>query len=213
MDRSSLIALATDAARDPSKASRIAGWIADELQRLKAAGETATPPGYLYQGAFEWVITAENVVVEPLTGGPPITGSANPYIPLRVPFDALIINQYGWAEVASASPPSTEEVSVIQALASAEESRDLFSCSIAIDGQASFGTDGTDQLMFPASCVVGTRLHPRSMAWTLRRNQLIQVKFRNIANVYLDGLSGEIMAMPVLAKACVGFTVLNLGSP
>lgn len=214
MDRNSLIALATEAARDPSRASRLAAWIADELRQQKAAGETATPPGYLYQGAFEWIITARDLPVEPLTGGPPITGSSNPYIPLRVPFDGLIIGMSGWA---SARPvaPDNDEALVAAELASAEDGRDLFSVSIAIDGQASFGTDGHDQLMFPASCVLGTRLHPRAMAWTVRRNQVLQAKFRNITNVYLDGVGGEdpTLEQLIVGQACVGFTVLNLGSP
>lgn len=212
MDRSDLIRIAADAARDPSKAARIAAWIADELRKERSAGETDPPPGYLYAGAFEWSIQVENLAVEPLTGGPPITGSTNPYLPLRVPFDGLIVGMYGWA-VARPTTNVDAQVAVAQALASAEDGRDLFSLSIGTDGQASFGTDGHDQLMFPASSVVGTRLHPRPMAWTVRRNEVLQAKFRNITNVYLSGFTNDILPQLVLSRVGVGFTVLNLGSP
>lgn len=211
MNRNALIALATEAARDPSRASKVAAWIADELRDQQKAGETATPDGYLYQGAHEWLIQAENLVVEPLTGGSPITATTNPYIPLRTPFDALIIGVSGWALPAPATE-SNSQAFVAASLASADDGRDLFSLSIGIDGQASFGTDGNDQLMFPASTVVGTRLNPRAMAWTVRRNQIIQAKFRNITNLYLDGVSSEVMPSPVL-QAAICFTLLNLGSP
>lgn len=213
MDRNSLISIATEAARDPSKASKIAAWIADELRAQKAAGETSTPPGYLYAGAFEWLIQTENLAVEPLTGGPPMTGSSNPYIPLRVPFDGLIIGQYGWAIAKSSGANADAQALIAANLPQAEDGRDLFSVSIGTDGQASFGSDGTEQLMFPASVVVGTRLHPRAMAWTVRRNQIIQAKFRNITNVYLDGFSSDAVPPLVLASAGIGFTVINLGSP
>jgi hypothetical protein len=213
MNRQQLVALATEGARDPSRASRIAAWIADELRRQAAAGETAVPDGYLYQGAFEWVVTAQNVAVEPLSTVA-LTNSLNPYIPLRVPFDGLIIGMQGWAEPASTPGEAALNQQFIAAyLASADDSRDLFSVSIAIDGQASFGTDGNDQLMFPASVVVGSRLHPRPMAWTVRRNQLLQVKVRNITNVPLDGVDPSVMAPVILKTVNVGFSVLNLGSP
>lgn len=212
MDRSSLIAIAVDAARDPSRAARLASLIADELRQQKAAGETNTPDGYLYQGAFEWIVTAENLAVEPLTGGPSITTSNNPFVPLKVPFDGLIIGASGWA-IARPVADSTTQAAVAAQLASAEDSRDLFSVVLGVDGQIQFGTDGHDPMMYPASCVVGTRLHPRPMAWTVRRNQVIQAKFRNITNVYLDGLTSDTMPQLVLAEACIGFTVLNLGSP
>jgi hypothetical protein len=211
VNRNSLIALATDAARDPSRAARLAAWIADELRAQKAAGETATPEGYLYQGAFEWVITAEDLAIEPLTGGPDITSSVNPFIPLRVPFDALIVGMSGWA-VARPSTLDTAQAVVAAELASAEDGRDLFSLVLGMDGQIQFGTDGHNPLMFPASCVVGTRLHPRIAAWTVRRNQVIQAKFRNMTNLYLDGINGDTLHTMVV-DASVGFTVLNLGSP
>lgn len=211
MNRNSLIALATEAARDPSRAARLAAWIVDELRNQRAAGETATPEGYLYQGAFEWVLTAQDLVVEPLTGGPDITSTVNPFIPLRVPFDGLIVGMSGWA-VARPSTAATDQAVVAAKLASAEDGRDLFSLVLGMDGQVQFGTDGHTPLMFPASCVVGTRLHPRIGAWTVRRNQVIQAKFRNITNVYLDGLvDGTIH--PMVVDASIGFTVLNLGSP
>lgn len=212
MNRKALIALATEAARDPSRASKVAAWIADELRAQQQAGETATPEGYLYQGAHEWLIQADSLVVEPLTGGPPITSSTNPYIPLRTPFDALIIGVSGWALPAPVAESNTQAFLAAN-LASADDGRDLFSVSIGVDGQASFGTDGNDQLMFPASTVVGTRLNPRAMAWTVRRNQIIQAKFRNITNLYLDGVSSEVMPQLELQTAAICFTVLNLGSP
>jgi hypothetical protein len=219
VNRESLIALANEAARDPSRAARIAGWIADELRDQAKLGETATPGGYLYAGSHEWIIKAQDLQVEPLPSPDqpnvgPITSSINSFIPLKTPFDALIVGMYGWAEpTPTAGADAPDELALVASLANAEDSRDLFSLAIGTDGQASFGTDGTDQLMFPASTVVGTRMHPRIGAWTVRRNQLIQARFRNITNVPLDGISSEVLNPIILKIAAVGFTVLNLGAP
>lgn len=215
MTRDQLIALALEGERDPSRASTIAKWICDELRQQAKQGGTSTPPGYIYAGAQEWIVTANNLAVESLTTVP-LSTSLNEYIPLRVPFDALILGVQGWAEPLSTPGEGSAPVNqqfLAASLPSAEDSRDLFSVSIGIDGQVSFGTDGNRQLMFPASVVVGTRLHPRPMAWTVRRNQLIQAKFRNISNVYLDGVDPQVMAAVVLRSASIGFSVLNLGSP
>lgn len=207
-----MIALALKGARDPSQASACAKWIADALREEARKGETDTPPGYLYQGAFEWVLTASNVAVEPFTT--PLTKSSNEPVPFRVPFDALIQSVHAWAEpVATPGESALNQQFLATQLCTAEESRDLFSLSIGIDGQASFGTDGNAQLMFPASTVVGTRLHPRPMAWTVRRNQLIQATFRNITNVPLDGVSSQVMAPVILKNIYLVFSALNLGSP
>lgn len=213
MNRQAMIQWASMGARDPSQASTIAKWIADALREEAKQGETHTPPGYLYQGAFEWVLSVSNIQVESLTTTP-LTSSSNPYVPFRVPFDALIQSVHGWAEpVATPGESAVNQQFLAANLSTAEESRDLFSLSIGIDGQASFGTDGNNQLMFPASTVVGTRLHPRPMAWTVRRNQLIQAKFRNITNVPLDGVASNIMAPVILKNIYLVFTALNLGSP
>ena len=215
-NRETLVKLAADAARDPSRAARLAGYIADELRQIAEAGETAVPPGYLYAGAFEWLLSTENLEVEPLsgTGAVPITQSGNQYVQLRIPFDALIVGVSGWAEpVSTAGSGAVNEQFIAASLASAQDSRDLFTVSLAIDGQASFGTDGFNQLMWPASTVVGTRLLPRPMAWAVRRNSLLQAKFRNVTNVYLDGVSTEVMHAVILKKVFIGYTVLNLGRP
>jgi hypothetical protein len=213
MNRQQLVALALEGDRDPSRSSRIAAWIADELRRQAAAGETAVPDGYLYQGSFEWVITAQNVAVESLSTVP-LTSSLNPFLPLRVPFDGLVIGVQGWAEPASTPGEAALNQQFVAAnLASAEDSRDLFSVVLGLDGQVQFGTDGNEPLMFPASVVLGTRTHPRPMAWTLRRNQLLQAKVRNITNVPLDGVDPAVMSPVILKTINIGFTVLNLGSP
>jgi len=228
MNREALLALANEAARDPSRAARIAGWIADELRDVAKAGETATPAGYLYAPAHKWIAQVRDLAPEflptpassaiPTFSFPGPTKSNAEYTPIRVPFDALIVGVYGWGQLIAQPIDGVvpgELLAVANALPGAIDGRDMFGISISIDGQASFGTDGRNQLLLPASVVVGTLDKPRPTAWTLRRNQIIGVQFRNLVNVpfnvddFLDPGEGDFFHL----RAGVGFLALNLERP
>jgi hypothetical protein len=221
VNREAILALANEAARDPSRAARLAGLIADELAAIDGQGPLSrAPAGYFYAPAHSWLIQAQNLAVEalPTAQNPqaqPITSTANVAVPLRVPFDAIILGGAAWAEptaqpLAPATTTSIGEVLFVNSIGTAIDNRDLFAMQLGIDGQTWFSSDGRDPMLFPASTMLGSRREPRSMAWTVRRNSIIQVKFRNVTNVPLDGVTT--LAPPLLSCACA-FYALNLEAP
>jgi hypothetical protein len=214
---STIQTLANEAARDPSRAARLAGIIADGLRQIAEQGETAVPDGYLYAPAQTWIVLTNDLDPEPTPpdGGPALTTSGNPPVIFKVPFDALITGVAGWS--IPVAQPIADETTITLAqqqaaaqLSNAKDCRDLFSMSMQLDGQTIFGTDGFSPLMFPASVVVGSRRRPRQMAWTLRRNQTIGIRFRNLTNVPLEGISEGTFGPVRLATAAVAFYALNL---
>ena len=222
MGRGFLLELAREGARDPSRAPRIAAMLENALKQQRMSGGNL-PAGYIYEGAYQWIIQAENLDVEPLPGvanpnANPITGSSNEFIPLRVPFDALIMGAAGWCQPVAQTREGQQEVDAEDLLAAnllscSPAGRDLFSVEFGLDGQVRFGTDGRNELMFPASSVVGTRDKPRPMAWTVRRNQIIRARFRNITNAWLEEIPDTVMQPPVLATAALALYALNLEAP
>jgi len=222
MSRDVWLAIANEAARDPSRSARLMAFLGDLVRAAQRAGGDATPPQYLYAAAHQWIVRARDLDPEPLPTAAfpartPITASALDAVPFRIPFTALIVGVAGWAQAKGSPDPQGVVDSGAQFLSQllpvARAGRDLFSTSIGLDGQVTFGTDGRDVRMFPASTVVGTRLNPRAMAWTVRRNQTIQVKFRNITNVPCEQITGLDVAPIRLAEAAVNFFALNLERP
>ncbi len=220
MSRDLWQALAREAANDPSRAPGIAKYLSDMMRAAEASGGQL-PAGYVYEGAYQFVIQAENLAPEVLsTPGDiraPITRSIQPFIPLRVPFDMLIMGFGGWAQPEAIPQDQTDltlnELGAVYLLGCAQSNRDLFSVELGLDGQVSFGTNGRDELMFPAACVVGARDKPRAAAWTVRRNQIIRARFRNITNVWLDGLDAAILQPVHLSTAAIALYALNLEAP
>lgn len=221
MSRELWQSLAREAARDPSRAPRIAGYLTDLLRAARSTGGRL-PDGYVYAGAYQFVIQAENLAVEPLPtdadpNRAPITSTSNNFIPLRVPFDMLIMGIGGWAQPQGIPQDQStlvfDELDAVNNISCSPSSRDLFSVEIGLDGQVNFGTDGRNRFMFPASVVVGARNRPRAAAWTVRRNQIIQTRFRNITNVFLDGVDPSILIAPNLVTAAVAYYALNLEAP
>lgn len=213
MELSQIQAIANAAASDPSRAAVLAKIVVAELQAIVDGGETETPNGYLYAPAHTFIVETNNLEVETIPQVP-LTSTGNGRVNFKIPFDCLILGVAGWAQVTAtgqteSSPTLFDQQTAIQ-LSSAEESRDLFSVSWGLDGQIIFSTDGFDPQMYPASVTVGTRKRPRRMAWTLRRNQTLNVQFRNITNVLTDGLSAEVFGPVILAKAALAFYALNL---
>jgi hypothetical protein len=213
--------LATEIARDPSRASRLCSYLAEVIQEEIDAGAAGHPPGYIYAPGHQWIVKVIDLDPEPLPttdvpNAAPITSSFAPAIPFRVPFDALLLGVSGWA-LPEPTPIdgviSVNALAAAQQLSSAADGRDLFTTSIGLDGQITFGTDGRDQLMFPASTVVGTRLRPRVLGWTVRRQQILQVKFRNITNAPLGGVASSVVAPLRLSEASLNFHALNLEMP
>lgn len=222
MLRSYLQALAADAAADPSRARDIAGHITRILADAESNGGDL-PEGYIYAGAHTWEIQADNVVVEPVgtpsvPTGLPLTETSNMPIPLKVPFDGLIMGIAGWAQPQAVhrGTEGNAPLSAVRAsfcLSRVIDFRDMFSVEIGLDGTSTFGTDGNDRMLYPASTVVGSRLSPRPAAWTVRRNQRLQARFRNVSNVWLTDVSAALLAPPVLSKIVLAFYVLNLEAP
>lgn len=213
MDLSQIQAIANEAARDPSRAAVLAKVIVAELQAIVDGGETATPSGYLYAPAHNFIVEVNELEVESLANVP-LTGTANGRVNFKIPFDCLIVGVAGWAQVESTGrteeSPTLDDQATAMQFSSAEESRDLFSVTWGLDGQILFSTDGFDPQMYPASITVGTRKRPRRMAWSLRRNQTLNVQFRNLTNVLTDGLAASVFGPVILSKVALSFQALNL---
>lgn len=209
--REILLALAAEAARDPSRAARIAEYIAD-ICREADKSEGQIPLGYLYAGAHKLLAIAENLAIEtlePAEGGTPITTTANRPIQIRIPFDVLIIGVGGWAEPNWRGIAAGDGGVAFALPSQAPDYLDTFSTDFQLDGATSFTTDGDDRLMAPAAVTVGTQRRPRPMAWTLRRNQLIAVRFRNILNAFSS--AGALGFQ--LRRVGLCFYALNLEAP
>lgn len=215
MDRSLWVSLANQAARDPSRASQIAKVL---LDKINTEGRTAdaAPDGYLYAGADTLIARSRDLAVEVLQSqlnptGVPIWTSASAAIPIKIPFDCWIYGVAGWAQtrtpVSSETQPSAFPDVALNAPLCAD-GRDLFSADWGLDGQIKFGTDGRRAMMLPASAIVGTRLIPRRLSWTLRRNQVINVRFRNLWNAIVPTMPVG-FEFPTLAEAAIAFYVVN----
>jgi hypothetical protein len=222
VERDAWLRVAAEAARDPSRAARLASWLADDMRAARATADVRVPEGYLYAGAHTWIAQVFDLLPEPLPpalGAAPITSSGNQGVEIRTSFDAFIWGVAGWA-VAKPTPEddgefeTPEMLEIAQLLSCAIEGRDLFSVDYNLDGSTSFGTDGKNQLMLPACCVVGTRLSPRAMGWTVRRNQIITVRFRNMTNVTMTlPIGGQEQIRPLAIDAALAFYVVNMERP
>lgn len=221
MDRDQWASWAEQAARDPSTAQRIARELARELRQALAEGD-GDPPGYVYAGAHQWILSAQDVEPEPVPdpSNPdrfPVTTTSNPEVTIVVPFNALIMGVAGWCTITPPVPDegsySEQDLRIVNLLSCAEDGRDLFSTIIMVDGRQMLGTDGDTDLMFPASCVVGTRTRPRPLAWRVQTNQKLQCKFRNLTNLVLSPSVTNDLGLPVLRKVALAFYALNLDGP
>ncbi len=191
LDRSALLALVDQAARDPSGARRLLDMAAVMVEEGLRGGEFAMPPGYIYAGAHSWIAEFGDVVPEPLpvVGATPptrdpLSGTSNQAQPIEVPFDALILGVSGWASPVIPDDATTNaQVSGLLAMSGQAEGRDLFSVQWDLDGSTDYVTDGRVSLLEPAAIVVGTRTRPRALGWLVRRNDTINVTVRNLTNV------------------------------
>jgi len=201
-------------AEDPSRATRDAAYLATLLEEAQARGEGRFPPGYQYAGAHHFLAVADDLEVQSLDNKDlPITSTGSRPIPIKIPFDCLIQGVFGWAFPIFNGAGQESAFNVLaaeQVLSNASDYRDLFSVAWLLDGDPHFVGNGEESLMAPASAVIGSRNSPRSMAWTLRRGQIISVLFRNITNVPVPALT--VFPYPKL-RATVAFQALNLGPP
>lgn len=215
MDRQTWVSLANQAARDPSRASQIAKVLLDKIDTEGRTADVA-PDGYLYAGADTFIARTRNLVVESLQSqsnptGVPIWTSAAAAIPIKIPFDCWIYGVAGWAQTqtpVTGTSQLTAHPNVATSAPLCADGRDLFACDLGLDGLITFGTDGRGAKMLPASSIVGTRLRPRRMSWTLRRNQVINVRFRNLWNAIVPAMPAGV-EFPVLAEAAVAFYVVD----
>ena len=186
------------------------------MERLENGA--SAPTGYLYAGAHNFTARTRQLAVEPLPedaipGGPPgvpIFTTNTGAIDIRVPFDSFIYAVSGYA-IPDGSVEADLESFLL--LPTAVDGRDLFSVEWGLDGQVTFMTDGHRRLMFPASTCVGSRLVPRQMGWTVRRNQTINVRFRSLVNAITTADIWAEEEFPVLAEAGITFHVVNVGAP
>ena len=208
--------IADEAARDPSRAGPLSRYLAELLRGAQGSRDGRQPAGYVYQPAHTWLAIADDVAAEPLpppATRPQIFESANPRLQIKVPFDALVMGVAGWCipdfNQVTGLNGSTANVA-LAALSQAEDFRDFFAVRWGLDGEVWFGTDGEQDMMAPAAVVLGSRRHPRALAWTLRRNQRIMVQFRNLLNAYQVPAAEE---TPNLKRIAIAFYALNLEAP
>lgn len=219
--RAILQGLAAEAVRDPAHASAYARAVLDELERWRASdGEPLEPPGYLYAGARSLIAQVERLPVEPLPeepiafgGGPnavPITTTNNAAIQIKMPVDVFIYGVAGYCRpdvLLNDDNEQEADAAELGGLSAAAECRDFFSVAWDIDGETSFSTDGEGRIMTPAAAVVGTRERPRALAWKLRRDQTIGVRFRNIWNAILPRDVEVFPAAPTITAGIVFYAV------
>lgn len=214
------------AVSEPQHAAHWSRVVLETLNAMERLENGATAPtGYLYAGAHSFTAKTRQLAVEPLPedavpGGPPgvpITQTNAGAVDIRVPFDSFIYAVSGYA-LPDFSFSDGESLDEMLTAPTAADGRDLFSVEWGIDGQVTFMTDGHRRLMFPASVCVGSRMVPRMMGWAVRRNQTINVRFRNLANAIAsaaawDGPQPPADPFPQLAECGVTFHVVNVGAP
>jgi hypothetical protein len=221
-NRSALLALVDEAARDPSAARRLLELAATMLRNEAQRGAYAEPPGYIYAGAHTWIATFENLPPEPLPtaadpvpGRLPLTNTANAAQVVEVPFDALILGVSGWAASEIDETRALDDTEGILLMSSNPEGRDLFAVEWNLNARLYYSTDGKNNLLEPAAAVLGTRTRPRPLGWLVQRNDEINVRCRNTTNVAVPfafyDQQPEPYGWPITVE--VGFHVLNLERP
>ena len=211
--RAMWLRLAEQAARDPSRATQIASVMLDHIDTEARTAQKA-PEGYLYSGAHTLIARVRNLEIEPLPTSVtpkavPIFETSNEAVPIKIPFDIWLYGVAGWAITATPLEDQVPAPNLVANAPSARDGRDLFSVDWSLDGQVAFSTDGRRRKMTPASAAVGTRRQPRALSWTLRRNQVIGVRFRNLWNAIVE-TTLTTFTYPVLAEAAIAFYVVNL---
>lgn len=200
--RAELSRLALEAAQNPASAPDRVRQMLAELERVKANEETL-PAGYLYAGAHRLLARFEEVAVEPLptAQAPAIELWQTGNLPqtIRVPFDAICIGVAGSASIKFGNA-GEENFYSIQA---SPDLRSIFAVGWNLDGNTFYQSDGEDTYVLPASTIVGTGRRPRRMAWELGSGRRIQVRVRNLLNVFTDGQVAAPGAFPrIRAEIC-----------
>jgi len=210
-DRLSRIARA--AIEDPSRAPDLARQALAEIDSASREAAIA-PSGYTYAGAHTLVALVRDLAVEPLPTtaedrtGVPIWTTANQPQQIKVPFDCWIYGVASWGVLAIA-----EDFFFLTP--NCAEGRDLVAVDWGLDGFESFTTDGYRRMLVPSSAVCGTRNHPRALSWKVQRNQLINVRFRNLINAHVPQPPppAQPIAYPNLAIGAVAFYAVNMEMP
>lgn len=171
-----------------------------------------SPPGYLYAGAHEFRARVRDLAPEPLppaVGGVPIfTTGKSEITQIKLPFDCFIYEVYGSALPDLSTAQDANDLLAGMVFPTALEGRDLFTVDWDLDSHTSYSTDGRQRMMYPASVTVGTRLVPRPMAWMLKRNQRINVRFRSLLNAIVP--SGSFVN---LSECGITFAAVNMNDP
>lgn len=210
--RDRLTRIARAAIEDPSRAVELAR---NALAEIDASSREAAiaPNGYTYAGAHTFVALVRDLAIEPLPAGVgdpvgvPIWTTSNQAQQIRVPFDSWI---YGVASWAFLQPDPN--LLLLAAPVCAEE-RDLVGVDWGLDGFESFSTDGYKRMIIPSSACCGTRNHPRALSWRVQRDQIINVRFRNLINAAVLSLPTAQDVYPKLAMAAVAFYAVNEEMP
>lgn len=222
LNRSALLALVDESARDPSGSRRLLELAGSMLQQQMQRGDYAMPPGYIYAGAHTWIASFENLqpeptpdATDPVPGRNDLTGTATRPQTIEVPFDALILGASGWAVSKIESDRTDDERNGMLGLSSNADGRGLFAVQWDLNGKLHYVTDGRVDLLEPAAALLGTRTLPRPLGWVVERDDLINVYVRNLTNVvvpfafYQD--QPEPFGWPI--NVSVGFHALNLERP
>jgi len=220
VNRQALLALIDEAARDPSGARRLLEIADAMLAEQQRRGDAAHPPGYIYSGAHTWIAPFEVVDPEPLPDPDDastleLTATANAPQGIEVPFDALILGVSGWATPAVPRELDTADKNGVLELDADPDGRDLFSVSWQLNGNRQFVTDGRTDLLMPAPAILGTRRNPRQLGWLVQRDDLIDVRVRNLSNVAVPFQFYEQQTEPYgyPINVVVEFHALNLEEP
>lgn len=193
--REELSRLALEAARNPATSPDRVRQMLSELEAASAEDQRL-PPGYLYAGATRLRARFDAVAVEPLPTdvAPAIELWQTANLPnlIRVPFDCICIGVSGSASIIFGD--SGEEL--FYSLQASADLRSIFAVGWQVDGNRIYQSDGQDTYVLPASTVVGTGRFPRPMAWELQTGQRLQLRVRNLLNVFTDGQAAAPLTFP-----------------
>lgn len=215
--RARLLALAQQAADDPSGARRLleqAAAIVDHELRTAAL----PPDGYVYAGAHTLVAVFDELQVEDLPDPDhpeirPLTATVNRPQQLKVPFDCIILGVSGWATPKLPVGPSEIQLNGLTEMGASPDGRDLFAIMWSTDGRTDYSTDGRTDMLEPAAAVLGTRRNPRPLAWQPGRGTLINVHARNLTNVINPTGFSEGLDPGWTLTVAVEFHLVNLETP
>lgn len=173
-----VLALAERMARSPADAVSFAGRLSELVTSLPPAkSELLSRP--MFERATLWTLVAsfENVEVGP--EAPPLT--------IRVQHDAWIRGVVACAipDIAVAEVPPAQYLPFLAFQCwRTTNNRDKFETNWRIDGKQGFVSNGTGEILAPATLATGDSEYPANLDWRLQKDQTIQVRVRSRWNEF-----------------------------